>query len=125
MEFPNFHYPKNTRSFPSHLDVWQYLNSYAKKFNITKHIKFHHLVKEVHPFGDTKWKVSVKDVRNKKNLTETYDAVFVCTGVCSSSYIPKFEGKFKGVSMHSHDYRKAEDFKGSLHIHSDCVFPFI
>lgn len=48
--------------------------------------------------------------------TITYDAVFVCSGNYFKPNIPQFPGmeKFKGTQLHSHDYRRAQDYQGKM-----------
>ncbi|XP_031619198.1 dimethylaniline monooxygenase [N-oxide-forming] 3-like [Contarinia nasturtii] len=112
MEFPGIQFSNRTTKYPTSDVVWNYLNSYAKKFNVTKHIKYHHLVEKVHPIKNKRWKITVKDLPNKRTNTNTYDAVFVCTGVCSSPRFPNYNGTFNGYTLHSHDYRSPEHFEG-------------
>ncbi|XP_031619213.1 senecionine N-oxygenase-like [Contarinia nasturtii] len=112
MEFRGHHFPNGTEFFPKSYVVWNYLNSYAKKFNVSKYIKYHHLVEKVHPIKNKRWKITVKDLPNKRTHTNTYDAVFVCTGVCSSPRFPNYNGTFNGYTLHSHDYRSPEHFEG-------------
>lgn len=117
LEFPDNYYPEKTPSYPSHKIVWNYLNRYAEKHNVTSHIKCLHLVEKVVALDNNKWNVTVRDLKNNTISTTTYDSVFVCTGVCSSPYIPKIKGaeKYKGQVMHSHDYRKPQPFKCMLY----------
>lgn len=65
------------------------------------------------------WKISVKDVTKNKVEDKYFDAVFVCTGFASSPKYPKIEGtkEFKGIIIHSRNYRTADDFKGLLLVH--------
>lgn len=114
MEFPNFTYPEGTPSYPSHEVVWNYMNSYATHFNLTNHIKYHHLVEKVRSKPKNKWEVIVKDLPNNQSITNIYDGVFVCTGICSSPRIPKIKNinKFKGRILHSREYRKPNPFEG-------------
>lgn len=114
MEFPGHHYPNNTVSYPSHEDIWNYLNSYADRFDLKKHMKLHHLVEKVNSIENDKWNVTVKDLPNNKTESVIYDAVFVCINKYSSPNYPKIKGsdEFGGKFMHSHDYRRAEDFRG-------------
>ncbi|XP_055325902.1 senecionine N-oxygenase-like, partial [Sitodiplosis mosellana] len=114
MEYPDHHFPNGTKSYPRQKDVLDYLNSYADRFDLKKHIRFHHLVEEVVSLKDDKWKVTVRDMQNKKTKSEVYDVVFVCIKIYSSPNYPQIEGasEFKGKIMHSHDYRKAEAFHG-------------
>lgn len=94
------------------------MDSYADRFGLKKHIYFHHLVRKVSPVGENKWQMVVEDVRNRKNKTGTYDAVFVCTGIASKKYIPTIEGAntYEGNRMHSRNYRRPETFSGLYHI---------
>ncbi|XP_031628583.1 senecionine N-oxygenase-like [Contarinia nasturtii] len=114
MEFPRFHFPSGTEMFPTHDVVWKYLDSYAKSFNLTVHIKYHHLVQKVLAIPDEKWKISVRNLPINRNEKSLFDAVFVCSGINSSPRIPKIKGvtEFKGKIMHSRSYRKPDKFNG-------------
>ncbi|XP_031629911.1 senecionine N-oxygenase-like isoform X1 [Contarinia nasturtii] len=113
MEYPGHKYPNNTRSFPPHEVVLKYLNSYAERFDLKRLIKFHHIVDKIHSLQNDRWMIVVKDLPNNKTVSAIYDAVFVCINRFSSPNYPQFEGAdfFKGKIMHSHDYRRAEDFR--------------
>lgn len=114
MEFPDHPYPNGTISYPSQSTVLNYLQSYADRFNMKEHIKFSHLVIRVIPIENDKWEVIVKDLPNDKFNTLMYDVVFVCTGRFSSLRYPNIPGMddFQGKTLHSHDYRTAETFRG-------------
>lgn len=112
MQFPNFHFPDTTPSYPSHEIVIDYLKSYVKKFDLEQYIKFHHKVERVIPIND-KWKLTVTNLANRnENITAIYDAVFVCSGTFSSPRKLNIEGKFDGEIIHSHGYRNAVNYKG-------------
>ncbi|XP_031629027.1 senecionine N-oxygenase-like isoform X2 [Contarinia nasturtii] len=115
MEYPGHNYPNNTQSHPPHEDVLKYLNSYAERFDLKKHIKFHHFVEKIKPIQNDQWIVVVKDLPNNRTLSEIYDAVFVCVNMYSSPNYPQIDGAnvFKGKIIHSHDYRRAEHFRGA------------
>ncbi|XP_031630089.1 senecionine N-oxygenase-like [Contarinia nasturtii] len=108
-------FPNNTRSYPSYEDVWKYLNSYADRFDVKRHIKFHHLVDKVRLIENNKWNITVKNLPKNKTESLTFDVVFICINQYSSPNYPEFEGanEFKGKIIHSHDYRRAEDFRGA------------
>lgn len=59
--------------------------------------------------------IIVKDLPNSKVETHLYDAVFVCNGHFSQRILPQIPGlaKFTGTQEHSHDYRNAENYRGS------------
>lgn len=116
MEFPDHSYPKGTESYPLQPDVLNYLQSYADRFDVNKHIKFSHLVIRVLPIENGKWEVIVKDLAEDKFITLIYDVVLVCTGRFSSLRYPSLPGmdEFQGKMLHSHDFRTAETFRGRL-----------
>lgn len=118
MQYPDFPYPKGTKSYPSNHEVWEYMKLYANEFNITDKIKLHHVVEHVSPVDKedmkTKWRISVRDVPNKRLKHRIFDSVFVCSGAYTQPNIPQIEGEFEGRIIHSRKYRKAEDFRGLL-----------
>lgn len=124
MEFPDYHHTNDTASFPSQADILEFLHSYADHFELNKHIKLNHLVIRVLPIEDGKWEVLVRDLPNNKYMTKIYDAVLVCNGHYFAPRLPEIAGanEFKGKLMHSHDFRKAEAFKGWL---SNAIIFFI
>lgn len=114
MEFPDWHYPEDTLSFPTSQDVLNYIHSYANKFDLKKYIKFNHLVIRVSPIEDNKWEIVVKNLPKNAFETIIFDAVFICTGHYSKPQIPTIPGadEFKGIAFHSHEFRTAEAFRG-------------
>lgn len=114
MEFPDFHHSNDSASFPSQPDILRFLHSYADHFDLNKHIKLNHLVVRVLPVEDGKWEILVKDLPNNQYMTQIFDGVFVCNGHYFAPRIPEIEGanEFKGRILHSHDFRKADVFKG-------------
>lgn len=116
MEFPGFHYPKMTLSYPSHEIVWKYLNSFAKKFKLTRHIKYHHLVENIRSIENEKWEITVRNFPDNRTDIYTFDAVFICTNIFCSPRIPNIKGaeEYKGLVMHSHDYRLPDIFWGKI-----------
>lgn len=107
-----------------------YLDSFAKKHDLYKHINFSHDVKLVRKCPDTgKWMVTVQggyentnDLRCQKVAkdescqprTIAFDAVAVCTGTNTYSCLPEFPGqeKFKGELIHTEYYSDPSKFKG-------------
>lgn len=58
----------------------------------------------------------MKNLRENSYSMNVFDAIFVCNGHYNVPFYPNIEGKglFKGRSMHSHDYRRPEEFKGDI-----------
>ncbi|GFS76099.1 flavin-containing monooxygenase FMO GS-OX-like 4 [Nephila pilipes] len=117
MAFPDFSFQNcDGRSFLHHTEVLFYLEEYAKHYGLYEHIKFHKLIESIRPLKQenmTEWAISFSDVITKEKETYIYDAVMVCNGHYSVPYFPEILGlnNFKGVMIHSHDYREPQDFK--------------
>lgn len=121
MMFPDFPFESQLNSFLSHQEVLSYLEKYCQSHNIRPHIRFNTVVKMVKPVVMTTedkedrmtWEVTSSDLSGCQR-TETFDAVFVCSGHYSDPYIPNIPGieNFKGKVLHSHSYRYAELFSG-------------
>ncbi|XP_063708783.1 senecionine N-oxygenase-like [Culicoides brevitarsis] len=94
--------------------ILEYLENYVDHFGFRDCIKFEHLVMNVEPFEDQKWRISYKNLSKNEQKSEIYDAVFVCNGKYFNPLIPKIKGieNFKGKIMHSHKYRMPEPFTG-------------
>ncbi|XP_072026351.1 uncharacterized protein [Amphiura filiformis] len=120
MAFPDFPFDSSLPSFVTHKDVLDYLDQYAAQFNLLQYIKFKTVVECVKPVTNgetTLWEVTVRGVTDKANGTQTsvFDAVIVCNGHFSVPKIPTLKGQdtFTGTIVHSHSYRKPEDYKDS------------
>ncbi|XP_068187511.1 uncharacterized protein [Antennarius striatus] len=121
MMFPDFPFDPKLNSFLPHQEVQRYLEKYCHRHNIWPHIRFNTVVERVMPVvktttGDkarTTWEVTSSDLSGCQK-TETFDAVFVCSGHYSDPYIPNIPGieNFKGKVLHSHSYKYAEPFSG-------------
>ncbi|XP_077402047.1 uncharacterized protein LOC144035874 [Vanacampus margaritifer] len=121
MMFPDFPFDQRLRSFLSHQDVQRYLEDYCRHYNVHPHIRFHSTVEEVRPVvvtteddekrTQTTWEVTACDTSGCRT-TDTFHAVFVCSGHYSDPNIPNVPGmeNFKGQVLHSHAYRSAEPF---------------
>ncbi|GIY52617.1 flavin-containing monooxygenase FMO GS-OX-like 4 [Caerostris darwini] len=118
MAFPDFPFENcDGHSFLHHTEVLHYLEEYAKNYDLYKYIKFHKFIDNIRPLkqedAPIEYAVSFSDVVTKEKETYIYDAVMVCNGHYSVPYFPEIPGlnDFKGLLIHSHDYREPEDFK--------------
>ncbi|KAJ1349030.1 hypothetical protein KIN20_004472 [Parelaphostrongylus tenuis] len=114
--YSDFPPPDDTANFMHNTELLEYFHSYAKKFDLKKHIRFSHKVKSVtrhERFVETgQWNVEWLDLKTNNSATEAFDGVMVCTGHHTDPYWPTpFPGQksFKGNLVHSHDYK---DHKG-------------
>lgn len=114
MEFPDFPYPDDTMSYPPQTDVLNYLHSYANHFDLKRLVKFSHLVIRVAPVEGEKWEIVTKNLPDNTFETRIFDAVFICNGHYSETRIPDIPGVelYEGKVLHSHDFRRAEAFRG-------------
>eukprot|EP01036_Dinobryon_divergens_P025456 gene25455-34006_t len=126
----------------------EYLDSFAKKWDLYKYINFRHDVLEVKKVEETgKWLVTVIGGRACKDTgdasvdpqvirCETYDedptavpytvevdAISICTGTNTYSSLPTFPGQesFPGEIIHAENYRTPEKFQDKRESGSDIA----
>ncbi|XP_050429759.1 senecionine N-oxygenase-like [Adelges cooleyi] len=123
MELPGFpHKGPEDKSYVAANEMLKYLEDYAQHFGLTKHIKFHHHVKEVYPLEGDRWRVTVVNLQSQLTKTLEFDGVIVCIGNYSNPVIPDVPGirKFQGMKIHSHDYRDSSIFKDKSTVVIGC-----
>ncbi|XXG95325.1 hypothetical protein Hte_001586 [Hypoxylon texense] len=102
--------------YPHHLtqaDFQEYMESYAKHFDLLKHIVFNASLERVsRNETDTMWKVEV--VVDGKRQSLEYDKVAFCHGYQTKAKMPECmdQDKFEGLLIHAQAYRNPEAFKG-------------
>ncbi|XP_064622279.1 dimethylaniline monooxygenase [N-oxide-forming] 2-like [Lineus longissimus] len=114
-----------TNAFPTHREVFQYLEDYARHFDLIKHIQFCTTVISVKKSNDYQvtgnWDVTYlhrqPDARLLEEFeasaadlrVETFNAVMACNGRHALPNQPHVSGEdtFKGVFLHSIKYRSA------------------
>lgn len=101
------HLPK-TADFPSQLEMFRYLCSYALRFKLMEHIRLNAEVKQVERSGE-KWKVTWKE--DRKNYNRLFDFLIVAVGAFTKPYIPCPRDGFTGEILHSAHYKNPELFK--------------
>ena len=59
-----------------------------------------------------KWKITVKDLNSGQLVEDVVDGVMICTGHHVKPLVPTFkdQNKFKGQIIHSHSYKKPDNF---------------
>ncbi|GJQ14554.1 hypothetical protein GpartN1_g6345.t1 [Galdieria partita] len=102
-------------SFPSHQVVLSYLMSFCKTFQLFELIRFHCVVKKISRFdyfGCHKWDLVLYDLRTQQLEQRRYDAVVICNGHYTKSFIPQIPGSdlFLRPIIHSHFYKSPEPF---------------
>ncbi|CAB4017658.1 Dimethylaniline monooxygenase [N-oxide-forming] 5, partial [Paramuricea clavata] len=126
--FSDFPMPKE---FPNYLPqrlVREYFEMYGKEFDLAKYVEFNTEVVKLErsaDHGDTgKWVVSTRilDSTNSEITTKTFDAVMICNGRYWDLAKPNIPGmeKFKGVIVHSGDYRTFHPYVGKRVVVVGC-----
>lgn len=86
MEYPDFAFPEEKKSFVSHRDVLAYLDDYAGEFGLKQKLLLNTNVDSVQALnqsqagGDTKWKVFSTTNDSEDQLELDFDSVMVCNG---------------------------------------------
>ncbi|KAM3376727.1 putative flavin-containing monooxygenase 1 isoform X2 [Capsicum galapagoense] len=133
-QFSDFPWPDSvTQVFPDQQTVLEYIESYARHFDLVRHIQFNSKVLSLSyddpiggagdwnsgsdPLGSKgKWNLKVEDTRTTSTHTQIYqvDFVVVCVGRFSQvPNIPEFPGNkgpeaFEGEVIHSMEYSKMD-----------------
>ncbi|KAK3242162.1 Flavin-containing monooxygenase FMO GS-OX5 [Cymbomonas tetramitiformis] len=120
---------EDERRFCTHREVRLYLEAFADHFQLRSLVQVNTQVQRVVPVpapqsaGTTahdraewpRWQVTVNSSMDPANSEELlFDGVVVCNGHYSQPRLPQVPGAdvFPGLVMHSHNYRKPEDFAG-------------
>lgn len=111
--FSDFPFPDDVPDYPSHSHMAEYIRSYAKHFDVERHINFNTEVIKIEKASEG-WKITSVQVDNKKKRQSEYKEVFVkfvaiATGHHTKPSMPHFEGQetFNGRIFHSVDYKDA------------------
>lgn len=97
----------------------EYLQSYADKYDLRKHIRFNTIVSKVKRVDSDiparpRWLIHTKNKSTNQEQEDTFDAVVVCSGHFIYANYPDIPGLFdaKCDIIHSHDYRVPEVYQG-------------
>lgn len=84
--------------YATHEEMLAYLERFADRCKIRERIRFGHAVEEIREG----WTVDGED----------FDGVVVATGYNSEPVRPSLPGRFDGLEVHTHDYRRPDRFNG-------------
>ena len=122
-EYKDFAVPSDSPLYPDHAGVRRYLEAYAAKFDIARHIRFRSKVVDVAPHG-ARWRVTLApggvaaiEATSAAELgngtaSNDFDAVIVASGHQGLPSHPGWRQDFAGEYLHSHTYRVPEPFRG-------------
>jgi trimethylamine monooxygenase len=119
LEFADYsfeeHFGRPIPSFPPRAVLHDYIKGRIERSGIMHYIKLNHAVRGVTYNDETgKFTVAVKDLVSDSLSSSEFDYVFCASGHFSTPNIPEFPGldKFPGRTLHSHDFRSADEFAG-------------
>ncbi|TDZ39067.1 Dimethylaniline monooxygenase [N-oxide-forming] 5 [Colletotrichum spinosum] len=108
--------PQRYPIFYSHRLHLRYLQEYAARFGLEKHIRYKTTVVGCAPRKDGTWEVRVRDngADDQREEVSEFDAVVCGSGFVSKPMVPRVDGrdKFKGEVLHGHFYRTPTAFEG-------------
>ncbi|RLN58987.1 hypothetical protein BBJ29_001476 [Phytophthora kernoviae] len=112
MQLKGFAFADGLPSYPSHADVLEYLQSYAKHYGVDQFVRTNSEVTTVEKIGNV-WKISVKS-KDKGACNEEFDRVVVCNGHFNKPLHAPIKGieNFKGIVSHARSYRTPEPYQG-------------
>jgi dimethylaniline monooxygenase (N-oxide forming) len=111
MSYSDFMVPGD-RVFYTHAQYRQYLDDYAEKFGLRRHIALDTQVDAVQKQADGRWSVTVSSKGAQE--TKVFDAVAVCSGPFQTpdrTSVPDLD-RFSGEVVHSSAYRNNKRFAG-------------
>lgn len=110
--FKDFKFPPETQHFPDHRDMYAYFERFVDHFGLRPLIRFNTRVVRVQPETPVRGRRSPWIVETERGERETFDAVVVASGHLNSPlHVEKYRA-FGGEYLHSHDYKRPEDFLG-------------
>lgn len=106
--FEDYPMPAAYPDYPSHRQMADYFQAYARDFGVLDHICFNTVVTEVVPAPEGDWRVRYSD-RSGSHQAQ-FDYVFVCNGHHWQPRQPVISGRFDGTMLHAKAYRRAAPF---------------
>jgi len=107
-QYEDYPFRPEVSDYPSHEELRNYFQSYAKYFNLYRHIQFNTLVKSCVRLDNGQWEVTT--IKDENEHVEIFTDLVVCNGHHWEPKYPNYSGKFTGDFLHSHQYKKAAPF---------------
>lgn len=110
--FDGFPMPEHYPVYPSRDQVRAYMNDYTDTFGLRERITFNMAVQRIEPLGEhgeAGWDVTLADGRRQR-----YAGVLVANGHLWDCKVPEVGKGFRGVSIHSGEYRNVQQIEGKV-----------
>ncbi|MEN8768578.1 MAG: NAD(P)-binding domain-containing protein [Candidatus Arcticimaribacter sp.] len=108
-QYEDFPFPQEVADYPSHEELRNYFQAYAKAFSLYPLIRFNTLVQSCVFNPENIWEVTT--VCEGIEKTEKFTDLVVCNGHHWQPKYPNYPGKFSGEFLHSHQFKKAAPFR--------------
>lgn len=108
-QYDDYPMPDSYPDYPSHLQLAEYFQAYARTFNLYPSIRFNTKVLHCEPLAEEKWKVKTESAGELRE--EIFDALAVCNGHHWLPRMPEYPGVFNGALIHSHAVKKFSVFR--------------
>lgn len=109
-EYDDFPMPESYPDYPGHALLADYFQSYARTFGVDERVRFRTLVERCEPRRDGGWRVTSTTAGETR--AEEFDVLVVASGHHWKSRWPQVEGELAAQYLHSHDFKRAEPFRG-------------
>ncbi|XP_065168106.1 flavin-containing monooxygenase 3-like [Atheta coriaria] len=117
MIFDGLEHNPHSKSFVGQAEILHYLQTYAKKFNLAKSIRFGHEVISIEPLSsdpNTRWRLLVRNLTkpDEEPTTHDFDALMLAPGHFVHKFIAdiKDANVFQGDMLHSNDFRDGANY---------------
>ncbi len=105
-EFTDFPMPADYPEYPSHVQAWEYLRSYARHFRLYEVIELNRSVEWIEPAGGG-W-----SVRLSGGEVRQYAGVVIANGHHWDPRIPELPGSSPASTLHSSQYKTPDILRG-------------
>ena len=101
-------YADNVPDYPSHENLKDYFQAYARHFQLHDHIQFNTEVLNCERIDNETWEVIIS--HNGVESKEIFTDLVVCNGHHWNPRMPEYPGEFTGKFIHSHEFKVASPF---------------
>lgn len=106
-QYRDFPMPADFPDYPSHRQLLEYFEGYARRFDLHPAIRFGTAVRRVTKRPGDRWALDVG-----AGPPEEFDHLLVANGHHWDPRWPEYPGTFTGEYLHSHGFKRAEPFRG-------------
>ena len=107
-EYEDFPMPADYPDYPSHIQMQNYFENYAKNFRLLEKIRFEHSVEKVTRDQHGDWLVEYRD-KDEITTSKTFQYLMVANGHHNVPKFPSYPGNYSGKFLHSHDFKSVDE----------------